>query len=208
MPVELGERLVEVGLVTRAQLGRHAAAPHGAALARRLVDAGLVEDALAGFFLSEGFGPLVARGELREADPRLLSSLPPAMAWDFLVFPLRETRSGVLVAMAVPSDRHLVRETARLLGKTVLPTVVRLGDLLSELGARFPEGAPAEARHDSEIARSLFALASFGRRDPESLERLRVTFTKEGVPPEFLSHYEPSLPFACLRQNDGLSDKF
>lgn len=26
--------------------------------------------------------------------------------------------------------------------------------------------------------------------------------------PEFLSHYEPSLPFACLRQNDGLSDKF
>jgi hypothetical protein len=34
------------------------------------------------------------------------------------------------------------------------------------------------------------------------------TFAKEGIPPEFLSHYEPSLPFACLRQNDGLSDKF
>ena len=65
-----------------------------------------------------------------------------------------------------------------------------------------------EARHDSEIARSLFAMASFGQRDPESLERLRVTFTKEGIPPEFLSHYEPDGPFTCRRLNDGLSDKF
>ena len=68
--------------------------------------------------------------------------------------------------------------------------------------------AVVEARHNPETARSLFAVASFGRRDPESLERLRATFAKEGIPPEFLSHYEPDGPFACLRQNDGLSDKF
>ena len=65
-----------------------------------------------------------------------------------------------------------------------------------------------EARHNPETARSLFALASYGRRDPASLERLRATFVKEGIPPEFLSHYEPDGPFACLRQNDGLSDNF
>lgn len=51
--------------------------------------------------------------------------------------------------------------------------------------------AIAEARHNPETARSLFALASLGRRDPESLERLRATFTKEGIPMEFLSHYVP-----------------
>jgi hypothetical protein len=68
--------------------------------------------------------------------------------------------------------------------------------------------AVAEARHHPETARSLFALASFGRRDPESLERLRVTFAKEGIPLEFLSHYVPDGPFACLRLNDRLSDKF
>ena len=65
-----------------------------------------------------------------------------------------------------------------------------------------------EARHNPETARSLFALASYRRRDPVSLERLRATFAKEGIPPEFLSHYEPAGPFACLSQNDGLSDKF
>lgn len=68
--------------------------------------------------------------------------------------------------------------------------------------------AVAEARHNPETARSLFALASYGRRDPAALEQLRATFAKEGIPPEFLSHYVPDGPFACLRQNDGLSDKF
>jgi hypothetical protein len=68
--------------------------------------------------------------------------------------------------------------------------------------------AIVEARHNPETARSLFALASFGRRDPESLERLRVTFVKEGIPSDFLSHYVPDGPFACIRQNDGLSDNF
>lgn len=48
-----------------------------------------------------------------------------------------------------------------------------------------------EARHNPETARSLFALASYGRRDPASLEQLRATFAKEGIPPEFMSHYKP-----------------
>jgi hypothetical protein len=65
-----------------------------------------------------------------------------------------------------------------------------------------------EARHNPETARSLFALASYGRHDPESQERLRLTFANDGIPLEFLSHYEPLMPFAGLSQNDGLSDKF
>ena len=67
--------------------------------------------------------------------------------------------------------------------------------------------AIAEARHNCETARSLFTLASYGRRDPESLDRLRDTFAQEGIPPEFLSHYVPREPFAFLSMNDGLSDK-
>lgn len=68
---------------------------------------------------------------------------------------------------------------------------------------RFTNDLPANARKQETVnywqeaindvmARSatqlrlLFAVASFGRRDPESLERLRSTFTKEGIPPEFL----------------------
>ena len=68
--------------------------------------------------------------------------------------------------------------------------------------------AVAEARHNPKAARSLFAVASYGRRDPASLEQLRVMFASKGIPMEFLSHYVPFEPFACLRLNDGLSDKF
>ena len=42
----------------------------------------------------------------------------------------------------------------------------------------------------------------------EAIFGVSATFVKEGIPPEFLSHYEPDGPFACLRQNDGLSDNF
>jgi hypothetical protein len=34
------------------------------------------------------------------------------------------------------------------------------------------------------------------------------TFAQEGIPPEFLSHYDPDGTFAFLSMNDGLSDKF
>lgn len=47
--------------------------------------------------------------------------------------------------------------------------------------------AITEARHNPETARSLFMLACNGRRDPDSLERLRAQFYQEGIPREFLS---------------------
>lgn len=45
-----------------------------------------------------------------------------------------------------------------------------------------------EARHNPEMARSLFRLASYGQHDPASLEQLRAMFAEEQIPPEFLSH--------------------
>lgn len=51
------------------------------------------------------------------------------------------------------------------------------------------------ARRDPETARSLFALASYGRRDPASLEHLRAMFSEMRIPLDFLSHYDPNEPF-------------
>ena len=60
---------------------------------------------------------------------------------------------------------------------------------------------------DAGFVRESTAVNTYGRRDPESLDRLRDTFAQEGIPPEFLSHYVPREPFAFLSMNDGLSDK-
>ena len=60
--------------------------------------------------------------------------------------------------------------------------------------------AVAEARRNPEAARSLFALAAYGRRrDPDALMQLRATFTEAGIPLEYLSHNESDTPFACPR---------
>ncbi|MBD8109335.1 hypothetical protein IFT93_23515 [Erwinia persicina] len=66
--------------------------------------------------------------------------------------------------------------------------------------------AVVDARNNPATARSLFALASYGQRDPESLARVRAVFAENGIPPEFLSHYIPDGPFTFIRFNDGLSD--
>jgi len=52
-----------------------------------------------------------------------------------------------------------------------------------------------EAQRNPAEARSLFALASYGRRDPASLELLRATFAEMQIPLEFLSHYNLNEPF-------------
>jgi hypothetical protein len=47
-----------------------------------------------------------------------------------------------------------------------------------------------EARHNPETARSLFALASYGGATPNPWN-VCAPRSPEGIPPEFLSHYEP-----------------
>ncbi|WP_254888696.1 hypothetical protein [Salmonella enterica] len=66
--------------------------------------------------------------------------------------------------------------------------------------------AVVDARNNPETSRSLFALASYGQRDPESLARIRSMFAENGIPAEFLSHYIPDGPFTSIRFNDRLSD--
>ena len=123
MPQDLGERLTRVGLVTRADLAEIvAAAPaHDAALLRALVRRGVPEDALVGFFLSEGFGPQLTSQDLERADGVWTARLPAAMALDFLALPIRAATDGVVVAMAVPSDAHITAELTRKLGARPWP---------------------------------------------------------------------------------------
>ncbi len=140
MADDLGGRLTRAGLVTRADLAELvAAAPaHDAALVRALVRRGVPEDALAGFFLSEGFGPLLERQDLDRAELVWANRLPSAMALDFLALPLRAATNGIVVAMAAPSDAHIVRELTRVLGERVLATIARPSHIESRVRVLHP----------------------------------------------------------------------
>lgn len=141
MAADLGSRLLQAGLVTRAELAQalHRAPPHGGALAQELVRLGVEEDALAGFFLARGFGPLIHRRDLDAADPGTVGRLAGPMAEALLAVPVRTTPGGLLVAMADPSDRHAVSEISYAVRQQVVAGVARVGDLRAALDRRWPE---------------------------------------------------------------------
>jgi hypothetical protein len=154
MNADLGARLLAAGLVTREELGRALASvpAHGGALAAELVRGGVEEEALLGFFVADGFGPVVDPKELENAEGD--ERVPPQLAVDMLALPLRTSASGLHVAMADPSDVHAVRELRQKTGVAILPMVAPVRALTSVLDARFPDewAAARERRQDPDQA--------------------------------------------------------
>lgn len=140
MADDLGARLVQAGLVTRGQLARAlgSAPPHDGALVAGLTEDGLDEDALAGFFVAAGFGPLMTPRDLAAAEPRALERLSASMAHGLLALPIKESVAGLVIAMAAPSDPHAVRELSRIARAPVLPTVARVRELRGAIAAAYP----------------------------------------------------------------------
>lgn len=139
MADDLGARLVQAGLVTPDLLADvlGAAPPHEGALVRALVRRGVSEDALAGFFVAAGFGPLLERADLASADPRPLGA---RMASGLVALPVRSSAAGLIVAMAAPTDAHALAEIRRAVGGPVLPVVARVSELWEALTRAYPEG--------------------------------------------------------------------
>lgn len=134
-------QLLDSGLITEAQV--HASQPKGAETAsshivRSLVAQGLDERALAGVFVSLGFGPMLQAPELARADIDLARRLPGRDAHELCALPLRWSPAGVVVAMADPTDEDAAARVAVALGGAILPTVARLSDLLEALTRMYP----------------------------------------------------------------------
>ncbi len=164
MNADLGARLLAAGLVTRQELGQALAAvpSHGGALAAELVRQGVEEEALLGFFVADGFGPVVGGEELERAEGD--DRVPPRLAVDMLALPLRKSASGLHVAMADPSDVHAVRELRQKTGVAILPVVAPVKALTTILDARFPnEWAEARERRTDPEQHAPIALVR--RRD-------------------------------------------
>ena len=175
MADDLGARLLRAGLVTRAQLGAvlGGAPPHDGALAVGLVDDGLSEDALCGFFVSLGLGPLLDAGDLASAQPRALAALPASMALALHALPVRYGAAGLVVAMAAPTDRHTIAELRRAARVEVLPTVARVSELRAALERAYPGGSARwapEVRESEPPVLELVNVRKPGRSIVESAE--------------------------------------
>ncbi|MCB9667300.1 MAG: hypothetical protein H6715_04160 [Myxococcales bacterium] len=128
---DLGTRLVRAGLISRDQLAHALAATQldGGILAARLIEQGLNEEALAGVFLGDGYGPLITIEELATAAPSAVERVPEEMARELLALPIRTTEQGLITAMADPTDPHLIHELSLAASMDVIPKVSFVSDL-------------------------------------------------------------------------------
>ncbi len=156
MAGRLVEQLVDAGLVTEAQA--HAGdkgdplLPSGQ-IVQNLVAAGLDERALAGFFVSLGFGPMLQAQELARADENLVRRLPGADAHELCAMPLRPSPAGAIVAMADPTDDRAVAKLSQALGGSILPTAAKLSDLVASIDRAYPPERPAAVIDPVALAR-------------------------------------------------------
>ena len=153
----LVEQLVDAGLVTEAQARTSdeddPLLPSGQVV-QNLVAAGLDERALAGFFVSLGFGPMLQSQELARADENLVRRLPGADAHDLCAMPLRPSPAGAIVAMADPTDDRAVAKLSQALGGSILPTAAKLSDLLASIDRAYPPESPTLVTDPVALARS------------------------------------------------------
>ncbi len=148
MSEDLGTRLLRAGLVTGAGLARCLARggrdlEHGGRLAAALTESDLAEDALVGFFLSEGLGPLVSAVALQEADADLRHQLSLDDAFEQRCLPLSRGAEGVLVAMTDPSSEEALGAIERLLGEHVVPALARWSDIRAALALSLGAAKPS-----------------------------------------------------------------
>jgi hypothetical protein len=157
MAGQLVEQLVDAGLVTEAQA--RASDPGDPAVSsgrivQKLVSAGVDERALAGFFVSRGFGPMLQAQELARADHNLVRRLAGSDAHDLCAMPLRPSPAGAIVAMADPTDEGSVARLSDALGGSILPTVAKLSDLLASIDRAYPPERTTLATDPLALAQS------------------------------------------------------
>ena len=183
MSGQLVDQLVEAGLVTESQA--RASDPcdplvSTSRVIQNLVQHGLDERTLAGFFVTKGFGPMLQAPELSRADPQLVHCVAPADAHDLCAMPLRPSAAGAIVAMADPTDARAVERLSVALGGRILPTVAKLSDLLSAIDRAYPPDRPTMVSNPAAVPRS---------RMPSGV--VPLVQEKEGETQETLDDLEP-----------------
>jgi len=157
MAGQLVEQLFDAGLITEAQARSCDAGDplvSSGRIVQNLVGAGADERALAGFFVSRGFGPMLQAQELARADHNLVRSLPGSDAHDLCAMPLRPSPAGAIIAMADPTDERAVARLSEALGGSILPTVAKLSDLLASIDRAYPPERPTLVTDPLALAQS------------------------------------------------------
>lgn len=121
----LGQRLVDGGLVSSAQLDAalRRQAECGGRLGSTLVELGAISESSLLTFLSQQFGVQPIEDFPSEIDSSLAQTIPLATALKYLIVPVHKVGSRLTVAMVDPSDVEILDDLAFRTGLHIVPAV-------------------------------------------------------------------------------------
>ena len=141
---DLGSRLLAAALVNRSVLEETLRdMPKGSSLAAALVERGVDENALVGFFVAAGHGPAVDLDRLLRAETTTIALLSAELAGRLMACPVCRTERGLLVALADPSDEAAIAEIRQAIGTPVHPAPARVSDLSHALARLYADSRQA-----------------------------------------------------------------
>lgn len=133
MPKRLGNSLVERGVISLEQLQQaldyQRANAKGKLLGEVLVELGLCSDDHITEGLAAEFGIPFAKLEPRLADPKIVGVLPREFIEKFLVFPLFQFQSRLVLAVTDPANLYINDEVARMTGMLVQVVATTVKDV-------------------------------------------------------------------------------
>lgn len=150
---DLGERLLQAGVITQAQLSSLQLAPttSGGAIVRDVLRLGADEAAIYAFFERRGYGPPAEAAFLAGHDTSLTARIPRSTVNRLLALPLSRVSGAVLTAMADPSDRAAVAELAHRLDSPIRTVLARVSDLEALIRRAYGDGTPSVPPRSSTV---------------------------------------------------------
>jgi len=174
---DLGERLMQAGVITPAQLTALRETPNvsGGALVREALKLGATEQTMAAFFERRGYGPPIGESQLGGRDPTLSDRIPRSTVTRLLVMPLHRSSGAILTAMADPSDRAAVAELAHRLDSPIRPLPARVSDVERLISEAYGDGTPSIPPRR--------VTSSFARPSMEPTPAVELVQRKSSAPP-------------------------
>ena len=142
VPAQLGEMLVERGLLTARQIQQaleyQAQKGHKKLLGEVLVELNFVTDEQVLESLAEGYEIPFLTHTSRVADPKVVELLPEDFVEQHKVLPLFLVRGVLTVAVSEPANLYLIEEIERLTGHTVQIVAATSAEIMASLRAYVP----------------------------------------------------------------------
>lgn len=199
---QLGKILVQTGLITDKTLERALARQRksGKRLGELLEEMGVITEQELLDALGQQCGFKMVQGIAnRSYPPELLNLLPVELIMKRAVFPLKQSRTRLAVAVDDPLDGRVIELISRITGLEVVPVIASRGDILAAVARHYLHQPIRQEAADTILVATHSASVASGLQAVLHAGAYLVLFAKDGIEAlQLAKAYRPQLVVAEL----------